>query len=230
MKIYWDKSQSIACDIEGDEMIKYLKKSLAGVVLAVMFFSTLACNHVLNNAEVSNTDTKDNTDDTKILVINNLEKTTENETTNVKESSYNKTKTLEENVDILNNMLETKYGRRLKVSGEEDYETAGRADWTLILKDSKVGIDTSTWKFNYDSDSDDSKYMDAILTTFTFFCGDEMGNSLWQLTGDLLDGGADETLYGFVHSGSQVTYKNGKVAAYESGNSQSTIYIWLTPS
>ena len=94
MEIYWDKSQSIAGDIEGDEMIKYLKKSLAGMVLAVMFFNTIACNNVLNNAEVSNTDMKDNTDDTKILVINNLEKTTENETTNVKESSYNKTKNI----------------------------------------------------------------------------------------------------------------------------------------
>lgn len=213
MVIYWDKCQPIAGDIEGEEMIKYLKKSLTAMILAVIFFNTPACNNVLNNAEVSNTGMK--------------EKTTESETTSDKEVSYNKTKTLEENVDILNKMLEMKYGRRLKVSAEEDYETA---DWTLILKDNKVGIDTSTWKFNYDSDSDDGQYMDAILTTFTFFCGDEMGNSLWQLTGDLLDGGADETLYGFVHSGSQVTYKNGKVAAYESGNNQSTTYIWLTPN
>jgi hypothetical protein len=72
--------------------------------------------------------------------------------------------------------------------------------------------------------------MDAILSTFTFFCGEDMGNSLWLLTGDLLDDGADETLYGFVHDGSQAVYKNGNVAAYEPGNSKSTMYIWLTPS
>jgi hypothetical protein len=68
------------------------------------------------------------------------------------------------------------------------------------------------------------------LSTFTFFCGEDMGNSLWLLTGDLLDGGADETIYGFVHNGSQAVYKNGNVAAYGLGNNKSTMYIWLTPS
>jgi len=94
--------------------------------------------------------------------------------------------------------------------------------------DSKVGIDTATWKYGYDSDSDESKYMDAILITFIFFYGEEMGNSLWLLTGDLLDGGADESLYGFTHDGGQAIYKNGNIAIYEPG-SNDNFYIWLTP-
>lgn len=216
----------IAGKIKGDKMIKYLKKGLVMVVLVFILFNTLACNNRHNSAEITNAEDSDNT---KVLVINNSEKT-ENDTNDGKELSYNKTKTLEENIDILNVEIEKKYGKSFKLFTLEDYEKAEATDWTLILKDNKVGIDTSTWKFNYNSESDDSKYMDAILTTFTFLCGEEMGNSLWQLTGDLLDGGADETLYGFVHSGSQVTYKNGKTAAFESGISQNTMYVWLTPS
>lgn len=56
-----------------------------------------------------------------------------------------------------------------------------------------------------------------------------MGKSLWLLTSDLLDGGVDETLYGFEHDGSRVVYKNGNVAAYEP-SSKGNLYIWLTPS
>lgn len=32
-----------------------------------------------------------------------------------------------------------------------------------------------------------------------------------------------------VRKGSQVTYKNGSTAIYESGIRQDTMYIWLTP-
>jgi hypothetical protein len=203
-------------------MKKYLKKSLMVLFLMVLSFNTLACNKD-NNVGVSNTG---NTQNTETI---DLEET-KNETNPDNELAYNTSKTLSENIDILNNTLETKYGKSLRISTAEDYEMAEQSDWTLVLEDNRVGIDTSTWKFDYDSNSDDSKYMDAILSTFTFFCGEDMGNSLWLLTGDLLDDGADETLYGFVHDGSQAVYKNGNVAAYEPGNSKSTMYIWLTPS
>lgn len=203
-------------------MKKYLKRSLMLLFLVVLSFNTLACNKD-NNVGVSNTG---NTLNTETI---DLEET-KNETNPDNELAYNTSKTLSENIDILSNTLETKYGKSLRISTAEDYEMAEQSDWTLVLEDNRVGIDTSTWKFDYDSNSDDSKYMDAILSTFTFFCGEDMGNSLWLLTGDLLDGGADETLYGFVHDGSQAVYKNGNVAAYEPSNSKSTMYIWLTPS
>lgn len=200
-------------------MKKYLRRGLIVVLLMGLSFNTPVCNKD-NNVGVPNTENTETID---------LEET-KNEANSDSESVYNSSKTLAENIDILNNILETKYGKRLRISTAEDYETAGQSDWTLILEGNRVGIDTSTWKFHYDSNSDDSKYMDAILSTFTFFCGEEMGNSLWLLTGDLLDGGADETIYGFVHKGSQAVYKNGNVAAYGLGNNKSTMYIWLTPS
>lgn len=201
-------------------MIKYLRRSLMVLLLVVMLFNTLACNRE-NNADDSN--------NTKSTKVNDLEKT-ENDTNAGNKLAYNKSKSLEENANILNKILKERCGKSLTLSTTEDYEKAGQSDWTLVLEDNRVGIDTSTWKFDYDSNSDDSKYMDAILTTFTFFCGEEMGNSLWSLTGDLLDGGADETLYGFVHDGSQAIYKNGNIVTYESSNSNSTLYIMLTPS
>lgn len=199
-------------------MKKYLKRSLLVLLSAGMSFSTLACNKY-NHAEVSNAD------NIKITETNALEIDTDAGN----EIVYNKSKTLAENADIQNNILETKYGKSFKISTEEDYVKSEKTDWTLVLKDNRVGIDTSTWKFDYDSNSDDSKYMDAVLTSLTFFCGEEMGKSLWQLTGDLLDGGADETQYGFEHNGSQVVYKNGNAAVYESGSDKSTMYLWVTP-
>lgn len=212
-------------------MIKCLRRSLMVLLVVVMLFNTLACEKE-NNVDVSNADITDKMEDinnTKSAKINDL-KETENDTNTGTELAYNKSKTLEENANILNKILEERYGKSLTLSTAEDYEKAGQTDWTLVLEDNRVGIDTSTWKFDYNPNSDDSKYMDAILATFTFFCGEEMGNSLWSLTGDLLDGGADETLYGFVHNGSQAIYKNGNIASYESVNNKSTMYIWLTPS
>ncbi len=206
-------------------MEKYLRRSLMIVLLMVLSFNILACNKD-NNAGVSDTKITPITENTETIDLEERE----NDTDTDSELVYKSSKTLAENIDILNNILEKKYGKSLTPSTAEDYEKAGQSDWTLVLEDNRVGIDTSTWKFDYDSNSDDSKYMDAILTTFTFFCGEEMGNSLWSLTGDLLDGGADETQYGFKHNGGQVVYKNGNVAAYEPGNNKSTIYIWLTPS
>ena len=206
-------------------MIKYLKKGLAAVVLVMIIFNTFACNsrHIESNGSSS-----DDGDKTGVLVINNMEQT-ENDEGNGEQLYYDKTKELEENIRILNTVLEKKYGKSFKILALEDYEKGEPSDWTIVLKDKRVGIDTSTWKFDYNPDSDESKYMKAVLRFFTFICGEDMGMSLWQLTGDLLDGGADETRYGFVHNGSQVTYKNGSAAIYESGISQDTMYIWLTP-
>jgi hypothetical protein len=206
-------------------MIKYLRRSLMILLLVVMLFNTLACNRE-NNVGVSNADDMNNTESEK---VNDL-KETENNTNTGNDLTYNKSKTLVENANSLNKILNERYGKSLTLSTVEDYEKAGQTEWTLVLADNRVGIDTSAWKFDYDSNSNDSIYMEAILETFTFFCGEEMGNSLWSLTGDLLDGGADETIYGFVHNGSQAIYKNGNIAEYESVNNKSTMYIWLTPS
>ncbi len=206
-------------------MIKYLKKGLAAVVLVMIIFNTFACNSRLTESIGSSSDDGDNT---SVLVINNMEQS-ENDAGNGEQLYYDKTKELEENIRILNTVLEKEYGKSFKISALEDYEKGKPSDWTIVLKDKRVGIDTSSWKFDYNPDSDESKYMKAVLKFFTFMCGEDMGMSLWQLTGDLLDGGADETRYGFVHNGSQVTYKNGSAAIYESGISQDTMYIWLTP-
>ncbi len=206
-------------------MIKYLKKGLAAVVLVIIIFNAFACNSRLTESIGSNSDDGDNT---SVLVINNMEQS-ENDVGNGEQLYYDKTKELEENIHSLNTVLEKKYGKSFKILALEDYEKGEPSDWTIILKDKRVGIDTSTWKFDYNPDSDESKYMKAVLRFFTFICGEDMGMSLWQLTGDLLDGGADETRYGFVHNGSQVTYKNGSAAIYESGISQDTMYIWLAP-
>ena len=227
-------------------MIKYLRKSIMVLLLAVMLFSVLACNRK-NNVTVSNaniTDNANNINNTKSTDVNIKETETDTETDTNTDSntdtntdtntdsklSYNKSKSTEENTNILNKILKERYEKSLNISTVEDYEKAGQSDWTLVLEDNRVGIDTATWKFDYDSNTDDSKYMDAILTSFTFFCGEEMGKSLWSLTGDLLDGGADETLYGFEHDGSQAIYKNGNIVAFESGNNKSIMYIWLTPN
>lgn len=212
-------------------MKTYKKRCLIVVIiLTTMSFNIQACNNVdkpvLQNTEnttIEKTETND-TDEIKSETNNQ----TESETSSNSESGFDASKTITENIDILNSILETKFGECFSLSTIEDYEKAGQSDWTLILGDSKVGIDTDTWKYGYDSDSDESKYMDAILITFIFFYGEEMGNSLWLLTGDLLDGGADESLYGFTHDGGQTIYKNGNIAIYEPGNN-GNFYIWLTP-
>lgn len=207
-------------------MKKYSKKSSVIILVMVLAFNLLACNKNNNlkvaNAEItpSITESTSNNDLLKIESDMNL----------ASALSYDKSKNLTENIDILNKLLEKIYGKSLSISTMEDYEKASQTDWVLVLDNNRIGIDTATWKFGYDSHSNENKYMEAILSTFTFFCGEEMGDSLWRLTGDLLDGGADETVYGFVHNGSQIVYKNGNVAAYEVGNNKSTMYIWLTPS
>lgn len=161
-------------------MIKYLRKSLMVLLLVVMLFNTLACNRG-NNVAVSNAKDINNTKSTE---VNDLEEA-ENDTNTGNKLAYNKSKSLVENVKILNKILKKRYGKSLTLSTLEAYEKADQTDWTLVLDNNRVGIDTSTWKINYASNSDDSKYMNAILTTFTFFCGEDMGNSLWSLTGDL---------------------------------------------
>lgn len=208
--------------IGGDSMKIYLRRSLM-ILLMVLLFSTLACNKDYN-VGTSNTKNTPITKKTETLEERKNKTNTDNEL------AYNSSKTLAENIDILNNSLKSIYGKNLTLSTVKDYEKNGQSDWTLVLEDNRVGIDISTWKFGDDINSSDSKYMDAILSTFTFFCGKEMGNSLWLLTNDLLDGGADETLYGFVHNGNQAVYKNGNEVAYEPGNNKNTMYIWLTPS
>lgn len=211
-------------------MITHKKRGLIVVTLIIMSFSIQACSTdktVLKNTESTDSEKAETNDTGEMRDETNNQ--TESETSSNNESVFDTSKTMTENIDILNGILETKYGKRLSLSTIEEYEQVGQSDWTLILGDGKVAIDTATWKYDYDADSDEGKYMDAILTTFIFFYGEEMGNSLWLLTGDLMDGGADESLYGFTHEGGQAIYKNGDTAAYLPGNNDN-FYIWLTPS
>lgn len=164
----------------------------------ILLFNILACSKD-NDLDVSNTEVIPITENSE---TSDLEKI-ESETMLENELVYVKSETLTENIDILNKTLEEEYGISFTVSSVEEYEKTNQSDWTLVLEDNRVGIDTATWKFDYESNSEESKYMDAILSTLIFFCGEQMGNSLWLLNGDLFDGGADETLYGFEHDGSQ---------------------------
>lgn len=226
-------------------MKTYKKKGLIVGILTTISFSIQACNNLdkstSQNKESSTIETVSietptiETPTIEALETKNndqIESETnsqiENEISPDSELRFDFSQTMTENIDILNSMLETKFGKQFSLSTIEDYEEAGPSDWTIILRDGKVAIDTGTWKYDYDLDSDDSQYMEAILTTFIFFYGQEMGNSLWLLTGDLVDGGADETLYGFKHEGGQANYKNGNSATYEPGN-YDNFYIWLTP-
>ncbi len=184
-------------------MKKIINRSLMILVLLGVTFNTLACTKRILSEGLSAEDaplTKN------IVTINQTEADTTADTD--KTLVYQPSKTLEENIEVLNKELEQKYGKRFQISREDDYEKAGKSDWTLVVDGSKVGIDTSTWKSDCQPGSEDSKYMEALLSAFTFFCKEEMGNSLWQL----------------------VTYKNGKEAAYELGKNGSTMYLWLTPA
>lgn len=204
-------------------MKKHKKRGLVVVILVIMSFIIQAYSNN-DKAIPQNTESaviKTEKDDTSAQ--------TQSETIPNSESSFDCSKTMIENINILNSMLEAKYGNCLSLFTKEDYEKTGQSDWILILGEDKVAIDTATWKYGYDPDSDDGKYMDAILTTFIFFYGEEMGNSLWLLTGDLIDGGADESLYGFTHDGGKAIYKNGDTATYDLGNNDN-FYIWLTPN
>lgn len=196
------------------------KRGLVVATLIIMSLSIEACNNadkvVMENTESAITEK---------VQINE----TDNETNLEKELAFDSSKTITENIEILNNILETKYGKSFLVSTREEYEEAGQSDWTLILAEDKVGIDTATWRYDYDSDSYEDNYMDALLTTFIFFYDEEMGSSLWSLTGDLIDDGADETVYGFTHDGGRVIYKNGDIATYEPSDNDN-FYIWLTPN
>lgn len=203
--------------------MKIHTRSLVGLFLLVLLFHTLGCGKD-NRSKLS--DTK-NILSTENKESNDLERT-KNETISNIEFVYHSSKTLNENINILNGILETKYGKGLSIFKAKDYAAVRPSDWTLLLEGDKVGIDLATWKMEYDPSSAEDNYMEAILTTFIFFCGGEMGDSLWSLTDDLLDGGADETLYGFKHDGGEVIYKNGNIVTYEVSD-ENTMFIWLTP-
>ena len=83
-------------------MIKYLKKGLAAVILVMIIFNTFACNGRHTELNGSSSDDGDNT---SVLVINNMEQT-ENVAGNDEQLYYDKTKKIEENIQILNTILE----------------------------------------------------------------------------------------------------------------------------
>lgn len=198
------------------------KQWMAAGIIIIVSMQSLACNNVNNSILL----------DTTAKVTVPLPETAGVPAIN-SESSYNSSETMAENIITLNRILNTKYQRCLSVSDAQEYENAGSPSWTLILDGDKVGFDTATLKYDYEPDSEYGKYMDAVLTTFIFYYGDEMGDSLWRLTGDLLDNGADETEYGFKYNGGQVVYKDTRVASfgYPSNNkTSSTFYIWITPN
>lgn len=145
------------------------------------------------------------------------------------EVTYDSSKKLSENIDNLNNALQSVYGKNWTIKNtllnSGQVEPSG---WIMVVDGNKIGINISTWRTSYNSDTDKNKYLNAILETFRFFCGDNMGDSLWLLVDDLMiNNGADETVYGFQHGGGKLTYKNGNTVPY--GFKGSDLYIWLTP-
>lgn len=228
----------------------YKKRCLIVIILIIMSFGIQACNKSDKSVsqETGNMNTENTEEQSSESIV--AEKTNvstktkkmgtdkmKSETSSQKKKkplpnskpAYDSSKSMKSNISILNGILKTKYGKRFSLSTMEVYEKAGQSDWSLISRKNKVAIDTATWKYGYKSNSDNGKYMDAILTTFIFFYGEEMGNALWLLTDDLLDGGADESLYGFTHKGGRVIHKSGHTATYES-NKHDSFYLWLTPA
>lgn len=146
--------------------------------------------------------------------------------------AYDSRISLDENIEHLNTVLEAKTGERFSLASIDDYESGEARNWTLVIDGERAGIDLATWKIDAASDPSEKSYMDGILFAFTFFYGQEMGDSLWRLTGDLVDNGADETQYGFHHVGGEAVYKNGASATYgssESSATHTTMYVWITP-
>lgn len=146
--------------------------------------------------------------------------------------TYDSSIKLSKNIDNLNNALGSVYGRGWTIENTlQDPEQVEPSDWIMVVDGNKIGIDISTWRSSYNSDTDKNKYLNAILETFRFFCGDNMGNSLWLLVDDMMiNNGADETIYGFEHDGGRLFYKNGHVVTYEFKNNDSELYLWFTPS
>lgn len=127
-------------------MKRYLRRNrllLLMLLLIVLSFNTVSCNKV-NKANVSkpeNTQITENPEPVHPDVTNS-------ESVSTDKLIYDSSKTLEDNIDILNKILKSRYGKTLSISAADDYEKAGPSDWTLVLDSARVGIDTSTWKFN----------------------------------------------------------------------------------
>lgn len=163
------------------------KRALSIVLLIIISLNIQACNN-LDKAVLQNTENRldekteiNELDERKDKIGNQ----TESETISNSEFGFDSSKTMAENIDILNSILESQLGNHFSVSTIEEYENAGPADGTLLL-------------------------------------GEDL------LSGDLNDGGADESLYGFIHDGGKAIYKDGSTAAYQPG-SYDNFYVWLTP-
>lgn len=209
--------------------MKICKKQLVTIVLILSTAAQLMACH--------------KTAASSLMTIENPIKVTPMETAPVRTSPetqaaeesirYDPALSMTENIDTLNGILEQTYNRRFSISTPKEYTAAGKPGWSIILDGDKAGFDTASWKYNYEPDSADGRYMEAVLTTCIFFYGDEMGDALWRLAGDLLDGGADENEYGFKHNGGQVVYKDTRAAmfGYPDGDEVfDSIYIWMTPN
>ncbi|GEM_PF-2022225 len=203
------------------------KRWMAAGIIMILSIQLSACSDMNNSAVV----TIESPSWTEAFETARYQETTEPSVLSGAEY-YDPSRTMAENVVILNWLLETKYQRCLSISDAKQYEAAGKPGWTLVVDGDKVGFDTASWKYDYEPDSEEGLYMQAVLTTFIFYYGDEMGDALWRLAGDLLDGGADENEYGFKHNGGQVVYKDTRAAifGYPDGDETfDTIYIWMTP-
>lgn len=215
-------------------MKKAIKKSAVTGIILMISINSLACSTVNTSAAV----TIESPPMTAAMESSTAQASESNESSesNVNtagnEISYDSAKTMSENLLLLNQMLEADYQQQMAVAAVKEYESSERSDWVLIMDGDRPGIDTASWKFDYEPDSAEGRYMDAVLTTFIFFYGEEMGSSLWRMTGDLLDGGADESEYGFKHNGGQVVYKDSRAASFgypEQDENFLTIYLWMTP-
>lgn len=147
-------------------------------------------------------------------------------------ATYDSSKNLSKNIDALNNQLQSIYRRNWTIKNTlPAHGQVKSSDWIMFVNGNKIGIDLYTWRSSYNSNTAKNKYLNAILETFRFFCGDKMGNSLWLLLDDLMvNNGADETAYGFKHDAGELTYKNGNVVNFEFKDNDSSLYLWITPS
>lgn len=147
-------------------------------------------------------------------------------------SGYDSRLPIDENMQRLNAVLEERSGEGFALASVAEYESSTATGWTVVIEGDKVGIDLSTWKNDCAPNSSEKAYMNGILSAFTFFYGQQMGEALWRLTGDLVDNGADESLYGFHHVGGKAIYETGASATYgatETSADHTTMYVWITP-
>lgn len=144
---------------------------------------------------------------------------------------YNPAKSIERNVDILNDALAPVYGVNWTVEGS--LQVPGQITPTpfyLIEDDNRIGIRLYGWRTSYNSSNVLNCYLNAILETFRFLGGDKLGNDLWLFTDDwMINGTANLEDYGFTYKESNDTmvYKNGTAIGYDETDDYFTYWFYF---